>query len=95
MRNFTYWMENFVEHSLLGYTDILGVLVYPLIFVAIIGYVYMKNQSFTALVVIVLVLLVAFNGVVAEIPLLYTFIYIAVSLIVTGIFLAFFTRLRR
>ena len=95
MHNFTYWMENFVSHSMLGYTEILGFLVYPLIFVAIIGYVYMKNQSFTALAVTILILLVAFNNVVAEIPLLYTFLYLTVSLIVTGIFLAFFTRIRR
>jgi len=94
MHNFTYWSEHLIEQSMLGYTTALGFFVWPIIFTAIIGYVYLKNQSVVAAAVVILIFVAAFGDSLADVPTLYIFLHVLVALIITGLFLVFFTKIR-
>lgn len=75
-----------------GYVTVIGVFVWPLIFLTIIGYVYLKQQSLTAAAVAALIIFAVFGNALVGVDILMNFIYIAVSLIVTGVVLLFFIR---
>ena len=78
-----------------GYETVLGVLVWPLIFTAIIGYVYLKQQSAVAAAIATLIIVVAFSNALLDVPLWRNIMYIMVCLAMTALFLIFMTKVRR
>ena len=74
LHNYTYWQENLMELSMQGYVAVLGVFVWPLIFCAIIGYVYVKQQSATAAAIVALILFAAFGNAMLNVPYFTSFI---------------------
>jgi uncharacterized sodium:solute symporter family permease YidK len=75
-----------------GYVTVMGVFVWPIIFVAIIGYVYLKQQSLTAAAIAALIIFAVFGNALVGVDILVNFLYIALSLIVTGVVLLFIIR---
>lgn len=94
MVNWTYWMENLTRQAMLGYTNILGFFIYPAIFCFIIGYVYLKNQSVTVAVLVILIIFAVFGNLMIGVSHWYNMMYILVSLAVTMLFLVFLTKNR-
>jgi len=98
LHNFTYIQEHFIEWSLQGYEDTLGILFWGIIFTSIIGYVYLKQQSAVAAVAAILIIISSFGS-----YLLYRnsplgpwmiLLYIIVGIVITGLFLIFINRRR-
>jgi hypothetical protein len=75
-----------------GYVSAIGVFVWPVIFAAIIGYIYLKNQSLTIAAVAALMIIAVFGNALMGVDAFINFLYIAVSLIVTGVVLLFIIR---
>lgn len=95
MPNFTEWMNNFMEYSMQGYENALGFLMYPVLFSAIIAYVYLKTQSVVAFAVAVMLIFVAFgSNAFLGVPEFYSFMHIVVALIFTGLVLIFISKRR-
>jgi len=80
---------------MLGYMNVLGVFVWPLIFTAIIGYIYLKNQSAVAGVAAILILFAAFGNALMGVDPWYSFMQIIVAIVVTALILVFITKFRR
>lgn len=95
MHNWTYWQQHLMELSMQGYEDALGLFVWPLIFTAIIGYVYLKNQSAVAAVAAILIIFAAFGNALVGIDPWYSLMYILVALVITALVLIFITKIRR
>ena len=95
MHNWTYWIQNLPEQALLGYTNIVGVFLWPLIFTAIIGYIYLKNQSVAIAAVGILIIFAAFTNALMGIEPWYSLMYILVALVITALFLVFLTKMRK
>ena len=93
--NFTYIMQHFMEWSMQGYEMVLGVLVWPLIFTAIVGYVYMKNQSAVSAAVAILIIFAGFINALLGVDLWVNLMYLLTSLAITALFLVFLTKVRR
>lgn len=94
MHNWTYWSQNLFELSMQGYITALGVLVYPMIFSAIIGYVYLKNQSVVAAVAAILILFGAFGNMLIGVSLWANMLMVLTCLGVTGLLLYFIVKKR-
>ena len=92
--NWTNWSNNLIDYSLQGYTEVLGFLFWPIIFSAIIGYVYLKNQSITVAAVFILIIFAAFGNHFVGVDEWYSLMYILVALAVTGLLLLFLTKTR-
>ena len=92
MHNFTYIAQNLVNWSMSAYTTVLGGFVWPVIFAAVIGYVYLKNQSLTIAAVAALIIFAVFGNALVGVDAFINFLYIGVSLITTGIILLFIIR---
>jgi len=95
LHNFTYIQEHLVEWSLAPYITAMGFLFWPTIFSAIIGYVYMKNQSAVSATVAALILFGMFGNILMHVELWISAMQILVALIITGLVLVFLTRMRR
>ena len=97
LNNWTYIWGNFTNWSLSAYTDIpvFGNFFWPIIFTAVIGYVYLKQQSFTAAAVAALILLAVFTNVLVGVQTWVSVMQILVSLAMTALVLIFLTKLRR
>jgi len=95
MHNWSYWHENLLQQALLGYTEVLGFFVYPIMFSAIIGYIYMKNQSAVAGAVAILIIFASFGNVFLGVDPWYSLMQILVALSVTALILMFITKYRR
>lgn len=95
LNNFTYWMENFMDQAMLGYNIALGVFVWPLIFTAVIGYVYLKQQSFVAAAVAAMIIIAAFGNYMSGLLIWVNIMYILVALAITGLFLIFLSKRRQ
>jgi len=80
---------------LLGYTNVLGVFLWPLIFSAIIGYIYLKNQSATVAAAGILIIFAAFSNALIGVDPWYSLMHIIVALVITGLILVFLTKVRR
>ena len=99
MNNFTYIMENFMNWSMQGYTNVLGVsvgggFVWAFIFSIVIGYVYIKNQSVVAAAVAALIIFTVFADALLDIPEFVMVIHITVALIFTMLLLIFISKYR-
>ena len=95
MQNFTYWVQNLIPMSMQGYENVLGVFVWPLIFMAITGYVYLKQQSAVAAAVCLLILFAAFGNVLMGIDPFMNLMHILISLVMTALILIFISKYRR
>lgn len=92
--NFTYISENFMNWSMSGYTTALGVFVWPIIFSAIIGYVYLKNQSLTTAAAATLIIFSIFGNALVGVGIWQNLMFIFVSLIVTGLMVYWLSKRR-
>jgi len=94
MSNWTYWQENLMSQIMLGYETALGIFVWPLIFMAVIGYVYLKQQSFVAAAIAAMILIAVLGNHIVGIELFNSIMFIFVSLAITGLLLIFLSRRR-
>jgi len=88
-------MQNLMPMSMMGYENVLGVFVWPVIFMAITGYVYLKQQSAVAAVICILILFAAFGNVLIGVDPFMNLMHIIVSLVMTALVLIFITKVRR
>ena len=93
--NFTWIMQHFMQWSMQGYETVLGVFVWPLIFTAVVGYVYMKQQSAVAAAIATLIIFAAFINALLGVDTWRNIMYIFTALAITALFLIFFTKVRR
>ena len=95
IHNWTYITQHFVEWSTQGYETALGFFFWPLVFTGVIGYVYLKNQSLVAAAAVILILFAAFfNAIALMVQPWINFLYIAVSLIITGVIFGLFYKFK-
>lgn len=94
--NFTEIMGNFSSWSMRGYTNIFGPAVYLIIYFAIVGYVYTKQQSAVAGAVAIIILSSAYIGssVFAGHDAIVTFLVVITALTFTGLIVMFVARRR-
>jgi hypothetical protein len=81
-----------MEWAFSGYIGIFGNLFWPLFFAAILGYIYLKNQSLTVMAVAILIIVAVFGEILALISPFYNFLLIVVTLVITIVILLFFVR---
>ena len=94
MHNFTYIQQHFIEWSMSGYTTVLGVFVWPLIFSGIIGYVYLKNQSLVMAAAAILMIMAVFGNALLGVDAWINILYVFTSIVVATLVLVFFVRRR-
>ena len=96
LTNFTTIMENFWEWTLQGYINAVGFLFYPIVFSAIIGYIYLKNQSALSATIAILLFFGAFGatGVLANVPALMMVFYLITTLVSGVLVLLFVSKWR-
>jgi len=89
-------MEHFWDWSLQGYTDIVGFFFWPMILAAIIGYIYLKNQSVIAASIAILIFVAAFatTGIFTQLSGFIMILQIIVALAFTGLVILFLVRWR-
>lgn len=92
--NFTWIREHLVQWSMQGYEVALGGFFWVLVFVSIIGYVYLKQRSYTAAAVAALILVSVFSNVLMGVPVIMIILYLVVALSVTVLFLIIFIKVR-
>ena len=94
--NWSDWSGNLVNKSMMGYETTLGIGAWVLIFTAIIGYVYLKQQSYVAAAVASLILLSVFaaGGYLGGMENWIILITIFLCLAFTGLLLLFFAKRR-
>jgi hypothetical protein len=81
-----------MEWSFQGYINAMGFFFWPILFTAIIVYVYLKNQSMVAAAVAILIIVTVFSNAFAGVNPYLNFLYIVVSLIVSGLILMIFIK---
>lgn len=94
LHNFTYIQQHFVEWAMSGYTTVLGVFVWPIIFTAVLGYVYLKNQSLLMVAAATLLMMAVFGNALVGVDVWINMLYVFTALIVASLFLIFFVRRR-
>lgn len=94
LHNFTYIQQHLIEWSMSAYTNILGGLAWALIFTAILGYVYLKNQSMIMVAATILMIMAIFSNALIGLEMWMNLLYVFVAIIVSAVFLIFFVRRR-
>jgi hypothetical protein len=94
LHNSTYIQQHFIEWAMSGYTTVLGVFVWPIIFTAILGYVYLKNQSLIVVLAAILMIMAVFGNALVGVDVWINMLYVFTALIVASLFLIFFVRRR-
>jgi len=94
LHNFTWIQQHFVEWTMSGYTTVLGVFVWPLIFTGIIGYVYLKNQSLVIAVAAILMIMAVFGNALVGVDVWINLLYVFSAIVIAVLFLIFFVRRR-
>lgn len=94
MHNFTYWINNFWSQVMYGYNMVLGAFVWPIMFGGVIGYIYLKNQSFVSAAVGILIVVAAFSNAWIGMDILVNILFILVALALTGLLLLFLAKRR-
>jgi len=94
MQNWTYWMENLVELSMQGYVTSLGFFFYPVLFSFITAYVYLKLQSATGAVIVILVIMAVFGNALMGVEAWVTMMHLFCALVITGLVLVFVSKRR-
>ena len=85
--NFTYIMENFIEWATGQFIVAMGFFFWPLVFMGLIGYVYLKNQSLVIVIAAILCIMAVFGNALVGVQPLINFLYVAVAAIVAGLLL--------
>ena len=95
--NWSDWSSDLIGKSMQPYETVLGIFTWVLIFSAIIGYVYLKQQSYVAAAVAGIVILTAFaaTGYLVGAESWILMITIIISLAVTGLFILFISKRRK
>lgn len=78
-----------------GYVTVFGVFLWPLLFMAVIGYVYLKQQSFVAAAVATMIIVSVFGNYLMGINELMIVLYLFVSLSLTALLLVFISKRRQ
>jgi len=94
MVNWTEWTQNLVEKSMGPYEQVLGITAWALIFTAVIGYVYLKQQSLVAAAVATLVIVAVFVNYMTGVPEWLNMMYIFVALAMAALFVTLFSKRR-
>lgn len=96
MVNWSDWQGDIIGKSMSGYETTMGVFAWVLIFSGIIGYVYLKQQSYVAAAVASVVLLTAFaaGGYLLDMSSWVILMTIFLSLAFTGLFVLFISKRR-
>jgi hypothetical protein len=94
MHNFTYIQQHLIEWCMTGYTNVLGVFVWPLIFTGVLGYVYLKNQSLLMVVAGILMIMAVFGNALLGVDAWINLLYVFTAIVVAALFLIFFVRRR-
>jgi VIT1/CCC1 family predicted Fe2+/Mn2+ transporter len=96
MNNLSYIMNDFMNWSMQGYTIALGFFVWPIIFSAIIGYIYVKNVSAVSASVAIIIIFASFatTGWIAGVPVIVMFLQLVVAFALTGLVIYFIIRRR-
>ena len=94
--NWSDWSSDLIGKSMAGYETSMGAFAWVLIFTGIIGYVYIKQQSFVAAAVASAVLLTAFaaTGYLVGVDSWVLLITVFLSLSFTGLFVLFISKRR-
>jgi len=96
MHNLSYIAENFVSWSLQGYIGVLGGGVFwSMIFIGVSAYIYIKNQSIIAWVIVMLIMFAAFGNALVGVDGLMTLFHILIALGLTALVLLFVSKYRR
>lgn len=77
-----------------GYTTVLGVFVWPIIFTGILGYIYLKNQSLVVVVAGILMVMAVFGNALMGVDAWINMLYVFTAMVVAALFLFFFVRRR-
>ena len=77
-----------------GYETALGVFVWPIMFMGVIGYVYFKQRSYIAAAVAAMIIVSVFGNYMAGMEIWMSVMYILVALALTALLLIFLTRRR-
>ena len=99
--NYTEILGNFTKWSLQGYTDssyaVVGIFFWPMIFMAVFGYVYIKQQSAVAAVVAAIIMFSAFGAtnVFAGVEIFTQMMHLFTALILTALFLVILSKRRQ
>lgn len=92
--NFTYIRENLVEWSVQGYEYAIPVFFWALLFSAIIGYVYLKQESLVAAAITAMIITSVFGGALLGLGTWVIAIQVFVTLIITSLILYFISKRR-
>ena len=95
LHNWTYWTNNFFDQIMLGYETVFGLLLWPLLFMSVIGYVYLKQQSLVAAAVATMIIISVFGNLLVGVDELIIVLYLFVSLALTGLLLVFIGKRRQ
>lgn len=94
IHNFTYWQQNLMSQIMYGYNITLGFFVWPILFTAVIGYIYLKQQSYVAAAVATMVIMAAFSNYMSGMETWVSVMFILVALSITGLVLIFISKRR-
>lgn len=93
--NYSEIMSNFSGWALQGYMVVGMGVFYAIVFSAVGGYVYLKNQSVVVWAIVMLIFMAAFGNALIGVDMFVSFVQICFVLAITGLFLVFFTKFRR
>jgi len=94
MVNWSEWQSDLVGKSMLPYENILGVFAWVLIFTGVIGYVYLKQQSWTAAAISILIILTAFSNYLFGVDMWVNLLTVIMCLAFTGLMVLFISKRR-
>lgn len=92
--NFTEIQHNIIPWMTQGYTIVFGFFFLPIFYMGIIGFVYSRMKSATAAVVAILIIMSAMSEAFMGVPILVSFLQIAVALIMSILVILFISRIR-
>jgi hypothetical protein len=78
-----------------GYSTVFGIFLWPLLFMGVIGYVYLKQQSFVAAAIAVMIIVSVFGNILMGVTEVVILLYLFVSLAMTGLLLVFIGKRRQ
>ena len=92
--NWTEWQQNLMDKALQPYETAMGMIFWVLVFTFIIGYVYMKQQSYVAAAVAALILIAVLGNKLTGMNDWVNLMTIMIALVFTALFLYFISKRR-
>jgi len=93
--NWTEWQQNLMSKSFQPYETVIGILFWVLLFTFIIGYVYMKQQSYVAAAITALIIIAVFGNYLTGMDSWTNLIVVFLSLVFSGLFIYLLAKNRR